>query len=154
MTDVTAFRQAIGHFATGVTVVTAPGPAGATSNAVCSLSLDPLLVIACLDHGSRTLAAIQEHERAGVSVLSAEQRDVAVAFANKDTHEEKFGRVGWTEHAGVPVLDGAVAWLGGAVREAFPGGDHEILVIEVEEFGDEGGAPLVFYKGTYGQLSA
>ena len=90
---------------TGVTIVTAigaEGPAGATANAVCSLSLDPPLMLACLDRGSRTLDVVRAHGRFGVSVLAAEQEPIARAFASKAPHTEKFREVDVAEHAGGP----------------------------------------------------
>ncbi|MBA2505971.1 MAG: flavin reductase family protein [Thermoleophilaceae bacterium] len=154
MTDVAGFREAIGHFATGLAIVTAPGPAGATTNAVTSLSLDPLLVLACLDRGSRTLDAIRASGRAGISVLAAEQEDVARGFASKASHAEKFATVSHRDDHGVPLIDGAIAWLAGPVHQLMPGGDHEIVVIAVEAYGAPGGEPLLFHRGAYGALPA
>ena len=139
----------MGQFATGVAVVTTRGPAGLTTNAFSSLSLDPPLVLVCLDLGSRTLAAVRDHECLAVNVLAAEQRDLAVRFSGKASHAEKFQDVRWREEAGVPVLEGAVAWIAGPVRELVPGGDHVIAITEVESFGAPGGEPLVFHAGDY-----
>jgi len=137
------------QFATGVGVVTTLGPAGLTTNAFSSLSLDPMLVLVCLDLESRTLAAVREHGRLAVNVLAADQRDVAVRFSGKASHAEKFRDIGWREEAGVPVLDGTVAWVAGAVRELVPGGDHMIAITAVEALGVPGGEPLVFHDGAY-----
>jgi flavin reductase (DIM6/NTAB) family NADH-FMN oxidoreductase RutF len=139
----------MGQFATGVAVVTTRGPAGLTTNAFTSLSLDPMLVLVCLDLESRTLAAVREHERLAVNVLAADQRDLAVKFAGKASHEEKFADVDWREEAGVPVLDGTVAWVVGPVTELIPGGDHVIAIATVEAFGAPGGDPLLFHAGAY-----
>jgi 3-hydroxy-9,10-secoandrosta-1,3,5(10)-triene-9,17-dione monooxygenase reductase component len=139
----------MGHFATGVTVVTTRGPAGLTTNAFTSLSLDPMLVLVCLDLGSRTLAAVRDQRRLGVNVLAADQREIAVKFAGKASHEEKFEDVEWREEAGVPVLDGAVAWVAGRVQQLVPGGDHAIAITSVEAFGAPGGDPLLFHSGAY-----
>jgi 3-hydroxy-9,10-secoandrosta-1,3,5(10)-triene-9,17-dione monooxygenase reductase component len=139
----------MGQFATGVAVVTTRGPAGLTTNAFTSLSLDPMLVLVCLDLGSRTLAAVREEERLAVNVLAAGQRELAVRFAGKASHAEKFRDVPWREEAGVPVLDGTVAWVAGPVRELVPGGDHVIAIAGVEAFGSPGGAPLLFHAGDY-----
>ena len=139
----------MGQFATGVSVVTTRGPAGLTTNAFTSLSLDPMLVLVCLDLESRTLAAVREHERLAVNVLGADQQDVAVKFAGKSSHEEKFQDVAWREEAGVPVLDGTVAWVAGPVRELIPGGDHVIAIAEAGAFGAPGGEPLLFHGGAY-----
>ena len=143
------FRAAVGQFATGVAVVTTVGPAGLTTNAFTSLSLDPRLVLVCLDLESRTLAAVREHGRLAVNVLAADQQELAVRFAGKAAHAEKFSDVPWREQAGVPVLDGSVAWVAGPVRDLVPGGDHEIAIVDVEAFDAPGGDPLIFHAGTY-----
>ena len=137
------------QFATGVAVVTTRGPAGLTTNAFTSLSLDPMLVLVCLDLESRTLAAVREHERLAVNVLAAGQRELAVRFAGKASHAEKFHDVPWREDAGVPVLGGTVAWVAGPVRELVAGGDHVIAITEAESFGAPGGDPLLFHGGAY-----
>jgi 3-hydroxy-9,10-secoandrosta-1,3,5(10)-triene-9,17-dione monooxygenase reductase component len=139
----------MGQFATGVAVVTTPGPAGLTTNAFSSLSLDPLLVLVCLDLDSRTLAAVHEHRRLAVNVLSKAQRELAVTFAGKAAHKEKFRDVEWREESGVPVLEGTVAWVAGPVLELIPGGDHAIAVTSVEAGEAPGGEPLLFHAGEY-----
>jgi 3-hydroxy-9,10-secoandrosta-1,3,5(10)-triene-9,17-dione monooxygenase reductase component len=139
----------MGQFATGVAVVTTRGPAGLTTNAFSSLSLDPMLVLVCLDLGSRTLTAVRKHERLAVNVLAADQRDLAVRFSGKESHAEKFQDVAWHEEAGVPVLEGTVAWLAGPVTELVPGGDHVIAIVAPEAFAAPGGDPLLFHAGAY-----
>ncbi len=139
----------MGQFATGVAVVTTRGPAGLTTNAFTSLSLDPMLVLVCLDKESRTLAAVREQRRLAVNVLSATQRDLAVTFSGKASHEEKFRDVGWREEVGVPVLDGTVAWVAGPVLELIPGGDHVIAIASLEAGEAPGGEPLLFHAGEY-----
>jgi flavin reductase (DIM6/NTAB) family NADH-FMN oxidoreductase RutF len=154
--DTAGFRAAMSHFPTGVAVVTAvgpDGPAGLTSNAVCSLSLDPLLAIVCLDRESRTLAAIRDSGRLAVNVLAADQEDLALAFATKAPAHEKFAGVDHRVEDGLPVIHGAVAWLTGAVRELLPGGDHEIAVMEVERAEAPGGEPLLWYRSAYRGLA-
>jgi flavin reductase (DIM6/NTAB) family NADH-FMN oxidoreductase RutF len=139
----------MGQFATGVAVVTTRGPAGLTTNAFTSLSLDPMLVLVCLDNDSRTLAAVREHRRVAVNVLSKAQRELAVTFSGKAAHEEKFLDVEWREEAGVPVLGGIVAWVAGPVLELIPGGDHVIAIASVEAGDGPGGDPLLFHAGEY-----
>ncbi len=154
--DIAAYRRAIGHFASGVTVVTSTGqngPAGLTASAVCSLSLDPLLMIACIDTGSRTLEAIRRSGVIAVNVLASDQQALAAIFASKAPEREKFSGVPHSEIDGVPVLAGVVAWLTGRVRELLPGGDHVIGVAEVEGVGAPGGEPLVYFRGAYHTLS-
>lgn len=147
-----AFREAIGQFATGVTVVTSVGergPSGLTANAVCSLSLEPLLVLACLDRGSRTLRAIEDSRRLAVNVLASGQEDLARGFAAKGPEHEKFGGVAWTDRDGLPRLDGVVAWIGGEVRDLLDGGDHVIAVTEVSAMDAPGGEPLLYHRGEF-----
>lgn len=139
----------MGQFATGVAVVTTRGPAGLTTNAFSSLSLDPMLVLVCLDLESRTLTRVREHQRLAVNVLAADQEELAIRFAGKASHVEKFREVPWREEAGVPVLEGTVAWVAGPVRDLVPGGDHTIAVTEVEALGAPGGDPLLFHAGEY-----
>jgi 3-hydroxy-9,10-secoandrosta-1,3,5(10)-triene-9,17-dione monooxygenase reductase component len=140
---------------TAVTIVTAQGPggpAGATANAVGSLSLEPPLMLACLDRGSRTLATMRDAGAFGISVLAAEQEPLARGFASKAPHSEKFRDVSHVEHEGVPLIDGAVAWIACRLTALHDGGDHEIAVGEVLAVGGEGGAPLVFLGGEYRPL--
>src|SRR4029077_18709158 len=90
------FRRLMGFWATGVSVITAQGdegPAGATANALSSLSLDPPLALVCFDLSSRTLAAVRESERFCLNMLSAGQEDVSRLFATKTSQEEKFADI-------------------------------------------------------------
>ena len=148
-------REAMGLLPSAVAIVTATGkggPAGATANAVTSLSLDPPLMLACLDRRSRTLEIVREARAFGVSYLAGEQEAIARSFATKAPHTEKFNTVDFTDRAGVPILDGAIAWVACSLRELHPGGDHEIAVGDVVAAGGDGGDPLVFYAGTYRPL--
>ena len=150
------FRAAMGHFTTGVAIVTADGPAGAvgmTTNALCSLSLDPLLVLVCFDNAARTLPAVRASRRFGVNVLRAGQERLAGHFASKVPHDEKFGAVPHRLEAGVPVLDDALAWLACELRDTLPGGDHTIVIGAVEAMGHDEGEPLVWHRGAYTSLS-
>ena len=146
------FRVVMGHFATGVTVVTGSGPNGAvgmTTNAVCSLSLDPLLVLVCFDNSARTLPVVRETRRFGVNVLRAGQEGLSGQFASKMPPEEKFELVEHTIEHGVPILTGALAWLACELLELVPGGDHTIGIGEVIAFDHGEGEPLVWYRGAY-----
>jgi flavin reductase (DIM6/NTAB) family NADH-FMN oxidoreductase RutF len=149
------FRRAMALLPTAVTVVTAPGqagPAGATANAVASLSLEPPLMIAALDRESRTLAAVGEAEGFGVNVLAADQEELARAFATKAPHPEKWEEVTWTDEAGVPIIDGCVLWVACGLRDTHDGGDHVILTGGINAIGENGGDPLLFHGGTYRPL--
>jgi 3-hydroxy-9,10-secoandrosta-1,3,5(10)-triene-9,17-dione monooxygenase reductase component len=146
------FRAVMGHFATGVTVVTArgtDGPVGMTANAVCSLSLDPLLLLVCFDNGARTLPVVAEGERFGVNVLAAGQEDLARLFASKTPENEKFAEVPHSVHDGIPVIEGVLAWVGCTLQELIPGGDHTIGIGAVTAAETGGGGPLFWYRGGY-----
>jgi 3-hydroxy-9,10-secoandrosta-1,3,5(10)-triene-9,17-dione monooxygenase reductase component len=135
------FRAVMGHFATGVTVVTASGsdgPVGMTANAVCSLSLEPLLLLVCFDNDARTLRVVRETERFGVNVLAAGQEAA------------KFAGVRHTVHDGIPVIAGVLAWVGCTLQRLVPGGDHTIGIgaVTAAEFAGET-EPLIWYRGVY-----
>ncbi len=137
---------------TAVTVVTAfsdGAPFGATANAVASVSLEPPLMLASLDRGSRTLGAIQEAGRFGVNVLAADQAEIARGFASKSPVAEKWDGVDWSEEAGLPRLEGVALWVACELRDLHDGGDHVIatgLVLEAEATQSE---PLLFHAGSY-----
>ena len=140
---------------TPVTVVTAPGapePAGATANAVASLSLDPPLMLVCLDHRSRTLGALREAGRFAVNVLPATSESNARTFATTAPHAEKWEGVAATDHSGVPVLDAALVWVVCELRDLLDGGDHTIVTGKVVELGTGEGQPLLFVDGDYRSL--
>ena len=146
------FRDAMASLPTGVTVVSAAGadaPVGATANAVTSLSLSPPLMLACLDRGSRTLAAVRDAGRFGISVLGAGQEGIARAFATKAPHAEKWGEVPPLDHEGVPIVGGGPAWIVCELLEAHEAGDHVILTGSVLALDAPGGEPLVFHGGAY-----
>lgn len=155
--DPRTFRDAIGRFPTGVCVVTTfgpDGPAGLTTNAVSSLSLDPLLLLVCFDNGSRTLPAVRSSGRFGVNVLAAGQEELARVFASKAMAAEKFAAVTHVEEHGVPVLDGAAAWIACSLTELVAGGDHTIGIGAV--LGTHSAPerePLVFESGRYRALA-
>jgi 3-hydroxy-9,10-secoandrosta-1,3,5(10)-triene-9,17-dione monooxygenase reductase component len=147
------FRDVMGHFATGVTVVTAngkPGPVGMTANAVCSLSLDPVLLLVCFANGARTLSVVRETKRFGVNVLGHGQQELARLFASKAPERTKFAGVEHTVQDGIPVIEGTIAWVGCTLQELIPGGDHTIGIgaVTAAETGHED-APLTWYRGAY-----
>jgi 3-hydroxy-9,10-secoandrosta-1,3,5(10)-triene-9,17-dione monooxygenase reductase component len=153
--DPARFRAAMAMLPTGVTVVSAAGPdgpAGATANAVCSLSIEPMLMLACLDRGSRTLLAVQAANRFGISVLHAGQEQTARAFATKAPVAEKWDGVAWNERDGIPAIDDALAWIACDLRDVIAGGDHVIVTGEVSDLATGEGDPLVFSGGEYRPL--
>ena len=146
------FRAAIGLLPTGVTVVTATGsegPAGATANAVASLSLDPMLMLACLDRGSRTLLAVQAANHFGVNVLSEGQEEVARAFSSKAAVADKWVGVEWQERGGLPAIAGTLVWVACELHDVIAGGDHVIVTGQVVDLETRDGAPLLFHRGAY-----
>jgi flavin reductase (DIM6/NTAB) family NADH-FMN oxidoreductase RutF len=152
MVDSGAFRDTMGRFPTGVCVVTAigaDGPAGLTTNAFTSLSLEPPLVLVCFDNASRTLPVVREARRFAVNVLRAGQEELAKTFASKAMPDEKFAAVTHTVDHGVPVLDDALAWLACDLEALHPGGDHTIGVGAVTQLDASEGEPLLFVRGAY-----
>ena len=149
------FRAALGAYATGVTVVTAigdHGPSGATANAVTSLSLDPPMMLACLDRGSRTLTSVRAQGRFGVNALAAGQEDMARRFAGKEGEPEKWQGVEWSESDELPRLPGALMWVACELRDLIDGGDHLILTGNVLAAESREGQPLLFHRGDYRDL--
>ncbi len=150
------FRRAMGHFVTGVTVVTSLGadgqPIGTTANAVSSLSLDPPLVLVCFALESLTLEAVRSHGAFAVNVLTAPQRHLSVNFARRGLAAAWDGV---RHHRGGPTssprLHGALAVIECTVEHRVPGGDHEIVIGRVRdvETSDGGAAPLVYWQGDY-----
>ena len=153
------FRAVMGHFATGVAVVTAQtrrepnGAVGMTTNALCSLSLDPLQLLVCFDRAARTLPVVRETRRFAVNVLRAGHEDLSGQFASKLPLDRKFEAVEYTTEHGAPVLEGALAWVVCDLRELLPGGDHEIGIGDVIAMGHTEGEPLVWYRGSYTSLT-
>jgi len=151
------FRAALSAYATGVTVVTAvgsDGPSGATANAVSSLSLDPPMMLACLDRGSRTLASVRAQGRFGVNALAAGQEELARRFSGKDPEAAKWEGVEWSERLELPRLPGALMWVACELRDLIDGGDHLILTGSVLEVESRDGQPLLFHRGAYRDLIA
>jgi flavin reductase (DIM6/NTAB) family NADH-FMN oxidoreductase RutF len=107
----------------------------------------------CFDNGSRTLAAVRDARRFAVNVLRAGQEDLAAVFASKRVGREKFESVTHVDAHGVPVLDGALAWLACDLRDLHPGGDHTIGIGAVTHLdADPDGEPLVWFRGAYHDL--
>jgi 3-hydroxy-9,10-secoandrosta-1,3,5(10)-triene-9,17-dione monooxygenase reductase component len=149
------FREVFGRFATGVAVITSAGPSGAggmTANAICSLSLDPLLALVCFENRARTLPIVRDAGRFAVNILSAGQRDVAGVFASKLPESEKLDGVDHRFLHDAPIIEGALAWVVCDVREQIAGGDHTIVIGEVVEMALGSGEPLLWYEGRYHSL--
>jgi flavin reductase (DIM6/NTAB) family NADH-FMN oxidoreductase RutF len=154
-------RHALGHFATGVTVVTTTSaggePVGTTASAVSALSLDPPLVLVCLDRSSETLAEISGRRRFAVNVLSDAQQHLSDNFARRGdgaVWSDVVHRVDG-DGLGNPHLDGALAVLDCELAESVAGGDHEIVVGRIHELELGAGElrPLVHFRGAYAALA-
>lgn len=150
------FRQALGRFATGVAVITAQtdrGVLGITINSFTSVSLDPPLVLWCLDNAAARGAAFAEAAVWGVSILRAEQRAIADHFArNEDSaaSNANFLRL----EPGAPVIAGALAHLVCRTHARHPMGDHLVIVGEVASVAVHDGQALTYFMGRYGAASA
>ena len=147
------FRDALGRFATGVTVVTCQcdlGPMGITANSFSSLSLDPPLVLWSPARASRRFSAYEAADRFAIHVLADDQAEVCRAFARDGTN---FEGLNWAEgDEGVPLIAGALARFECARHAIHDGGDHAIIVGRVLRVSVSDGAPLVFAKGSYGRF--
>jgi flavin reductase (DIM6/NTAB) family NADH-FMN oxidoreductase RutF len=149
------FRRAVGHFATGVTVVTSIGPdgqpVGTTANAVSSLSLDPPLILVCFDRASLTLEAIRHHGAFVVNVLAAPQQELSANFARRGVEAAWEGVEHRPGPTGSPRLEGALATLECTVEHSLPGGDHEIIIgrLRYAETSSDDATPLLFWRGSY-----
>ena len=157
-------REAMGHFATGVTVVTSVGadgePVGTTANAVTSLSLEPPLVLVCFDLKSATLTAIRGHGAFAVNVLGHRQRHLSANFAKRGLAAVWDGVRHHRGPTGSPRIADVIAVIECTVERSFPGGDHEIVIGRARHVESNGGGatPLLFWRGKYtsidGQITA
>jgi flavin reductase (DIM6/NTAB) family NADH-FMN oxidoreductase RutF len=152
----TEFRNALGSFATGVTVITVDYEGevhGMTANAFSSVSLDPPLVLVCVDQRARTHAHLHAKKRFGVNVLAGDQRVISEYYARPAQdhgHAERDAgaRFDRTAH-GTPVLNGALAYLECRLHSSQDAGDHTIFIAEVEKVLVRGGDPLLYHRGEY-----
>lgn len=168
--DAKTFRSAMGRFATGVTVVTtrtADGvDHGMTANAISSVSLDPPLLLVCVDHNAQA----HEHLQAGgfaVNVLGAHQEDLSDRFAHRiktdDGYQkwpddrDKFVDLGFSRspESGAALLDGCLCTIDCTLHDVLPGGDHSVIIGRVVgvEVGAHEPLPLLFYQGGYARLA-
>ncbi len=149
------FRRVMGRFATGVTIVTSrlgQELHGMTANALTSVSLEPPLVLVCVDKSADSHDIIERSGIFAVNILSREQEQLSVAFAIKEG--EAAHRLGDVPHhtraTGAPVIDGSLAYLDCRVVERYSGGDHTIFLGEVVDAGSlDDERPLIVYQGRY-----
>lgn len=148
-------RRILGKFATGVTVAsTKIGDEtwGMTANAVTSLSLDPPLVILCVQKDSQSLDKFKDGGCYALSILAADQQELSDRFAFKGPKDFS-GLDTKTAETGAPILNGSLGWVDCKLKEILPGGDHDIFIGEiVAGEAPEGGEPLLYYGGKYAKL--
>ena len=154
--DASDFREVLGQFATGVTIITAMDgdePAGVAANSFTSVSLEPPLVLFCVARTSSTWPRIERARKFAVNILGEHQEDVSRLFATKGA--DRFGQIEWHLGAGgSPVLHDCLAYLDCEFWAEYDGGDHIIVVGQVLDLGiTEGPGPLLFYGGEYHRLS-
>ena len=157
--DPTAFRKALGCFATGVTIITtldaAGRPVGITANSFTSLSLDPPLVLFCLDRKSSSFEAFHKNKNFMVNILRDTQQELSRTFARSSV--DKWNGVAFeTWDTGCPVFADSIAAMECSVDEIIEGGDHVILIGKVQRMRfDEGDCqPLLYYRGKYAGVAA
>jgi flavin reductase ActVB len=150
------FRQAWGNFPSGVSVISFYEDEGRihglTATAICAVSLDPALVLVCVDHKARSFPMLTKSERFVMNLLTQGQDDICMHFARSDTE----GEPPFTFHkssSGFPVLDGCLAHLDCKIVAQHPAGDHTIFLGEVEGGEFYGGRPLVFYGGKFTEVA-
>ena len=152
------FRRILGHMATGVAVVAAADPdsdepRGLTANAIAAVSLDPPLVLACVDRSADTHDCIERAETFAISILSGDDETLARRFADYPS-ERKFVGVAYRgEATGAPVLDEALAWVDCRLWAAYDGGDHTIFVGQVLAGDASDESPLLYFRGGYGRMA-
>jgi 3-hydroxy-9,10-secoandrosta-1,3,5(10)-triene-9,17-dione monooxygenase reductase component len=148
----TRFRQALGHFATGVTVVTALAggePVGFACQSFAALSLEPPLVLFCPGKRSRSWPLIERAGRFCVNVLTHRQSELSAVFGRPGA--DKFANLAWSPApSGAPVLDGVLTWIDCEVWQVHASGDHFVVIGRVRALGDHRDErPLLFYRGSY-----
>jgi (E)-2-((N-methylformamido)methylene)succinate hydrolase len=149
------YRTACGKFATGITIVTVVGqdglPHGMTVNSFTSVSLDPPLVLVCIDRKAAILAKLEKAEFFGINVLAENQKDFSAQFARPGT--DRFEAVPWFPgELGVPLLGGVLAYYECAVTEIVDAGDHRIFIAEVRRLQCFEGQPLLYFASGYRTL--
>lgn len=155
--DSAAFRAVMSRFATGVSVVTTcdgPKRYGITVNAFCSVSLNPPLVLVCIDRTSIVHQILRDTRIFAVNFLRDDQAELSTCFAGRseDRIEHFCGAASHNELTGAPVLDASLAFVDCRVVNVFPGGDHDIFIGQVAALGAAEGEPLLYYRSQYATL--
>lgn len=154
--DGAKFRQVLGHFPTGVTVITAMTdgqPVGFAVGSFASLSLDPAQVLFCAGKQSSTWPKIKSAGRFCANILADDQEDVCRMFASKG--DDKFAEIGWKHSGnGSPLIGGALAYVDCEIADAVESGDHYVVIGRVTDLDvQHEGGPLVFFRGGYGRFA-
>lgn len=155
MIDADTFRSVLGRFASGVTIVTTHDAQGVdhgmTVSAFCSLSLDPPLVVFCVDHAASMHDLLLDHPTCGVSILSSNQEAYSRRFADQDN--ERFDGIAYSRgESGAVLLEDALAHLECRLVAHHDGGDHTLFIAQVDRAEPRHGRPLLYYRGGYAQL--
>ena len=152
--DVAGFKEVLGHFATGVAVVTAAtpdGPVGFTCQTFGALSLEPTLISFSALSQSHSWPRAREVGVVGVNILAADQESIARVFGRSGT--DKFAGIDWSPGPhGAPLIDGAIAHLEGRIEFVTTQGDHDVVVVAVEFARSHLGIPLIFHRGGFRSL--
>ena len=153
--DTARFRQVLGHFCSGIVIVTGMEgrePVGLTCQSFTSVSLDPPLASVCIARTSTTWPVLRRATRLGVSVLAADQERLGRQLSQRGG--DRFAGATWrASRDGEILLDGACAWLDCSIHEEYPAGDHEIVLLRIHDLdADHDAAPLVFHRSGFGRL--
>jgi flavin reductase (DIM6/NTAB) family NADH-FMN oxidoreductase RutF len=153
--DPQQLRRVMGHFATGVTIITTQDsqgtPNGLTANAFLSLSLDPPLVLVSVDKMAQCYPCFESMNGFTVNFLSEEQEEISRRFATKGI--DKFAGVRWRKGTnGAAILDGVLGYVECKIKQCHDGGDHTIVIGEIINADAFGGRPLIFFQGRYQRL--
>lgn len=154
--DLTAFQRVIGTFPTGITIISTIDhdriPYGLTANSFTSVSLDPPLILVCLDHQSKSRSVIRDSQVFAVNILNEDQRDLSSRFASKT--KDKFAGNEWsTAETGAPVFQSSIGWLDCRVHKIVTAGDHDIVIGRIVAMAEHPSRPLGYFRGGYCQVS-
>jgi flavin reductase len=154
------FRKALGHFSTGVTVVTVehePGKIhGMTANSFTSVSLHPMLILVCVDHRAQMFSILEKKKHFGVSILKHNQQAISEYFAKREHSAEAEKRLGIRfrrTRSGAPVIEDTLLQMSCKVHASHLAGDHTIFIGEVEEAQMNEGEPLLYFRGEYRKIA-
>lgn len=150
------FRKVLGRFATGVTVVTTcdgEHRLGITVNAFASVSLNPPLILVCIEKKSYLHQALLRNGYFAINLLREDQLDLCKCFSGHSEARRNFcDAPSHTAATGAPILDQSLGWIDCRIVDVFPGGDHSIITGHVEALGGSEGRPLLYYRGKYPQI--